>query len=133
MKVVFASTPNQEEKINELVQYFYSSIFPHYFSDEEISEFEKLKILYISNKCKQSIGTLKEAYQVIASLQTLISILDGAGPKDEYASIFSKNVEILKEFELYFPFNFENFNNSYSLYGKSGLSIYTKADNNLLV
>ena len=36
VKVVFASTPNQEERIRELVDYFYTSIFPAYFSDEDI-------------------------------------------------------------------------------------------------
>ncbi|EAR66664.1 hypothetical protein B14911_14892 [Bacillus sp. NRRL B-14911] len=132
VKVVFASTPNQEERIRELVDYFYTSIFPAYFSDEDIKEFEKLKVLHTSTRHFEYFGTLKEAFQVIASLQTLISILESSDPENRYEGIFQKNVHILKDFGLFFPFGFSSFIDAKELKGDM-FSVYTKAANELLV
>ncbi len=72
LKIVYASTTEQELKIKNLVEYFYSSVFPVYFSEEEISKFEKMNFLNILGK-NELTGTLKESYQIISSLETLIS------------------------------------------------------------
>jgi hypothetical protein len=125
---VFASTPSQEEEINGLVRYIYSNIFPLYFTDEEICQFEKLKVLHIT----EEFNTLKDAFQVMASIQTLISILEATELDIQYSLLFAKNVETLKEFGLFFPFNYEYFEQAKSL-RTSMLSIYSKADNELLV
>ena len=106
VKIVFASTPKQEEEINELVRYIYSNIFPHYFSDEEISQFEWLKVLHTSDKIFEHFSTLKNAFQVMASIQTLISILESSPLDKQYAPLFNKNVENLQDFGLFFPFEF---------------------------
>ncbi|MEH7072496.1 YhcU family protein [Neobacillus drentensis] len=128
MKIVFASTPSQEEEINGLVRYIYSNIFPVYFTDEEICEFENLKVLHAS----EDFNTLKDAFQVMTSIQTLISILEAAELDIQYSLLFDKNVETLNEFGLFFPFNYEHFEQAKGL-RPSMLSIYAKADNELLV
>jgi hypothetical protein len=133
VKVVYASTPEQVEKIQELIQRFYTVVFPLYFSDAEIKEFESLSVLHISESSYDYyFGTLKDAYQVITSLQTLCHILEGSHFNHHYEPLFYKNVETLTEFGLSFPFCFENF--SYSKHMKAeNLSIFSRADNQMLV
>ncbi|WP_445486513.1 DUF5365 family protein [Niallia sp. 03133] len=132
MKVVYASTPTQADKINELIQTFYSTIFPYYFSDDEIQHFKSLNVLNPTSEQMDSMGTLKTSYQVIASLQTIISILEEPQNKNRYKQIFEKNVRILEEFELFFPFNLENFNEEEDFNGTS-LSIFSGSANTFLI
>lgn len=132
MKIVFASTPDQEEMIKELIRTFYRDVFPLYYSDKDINEFEKLKVLHTSTRHFEYFGTLKEAYQVITSLQTLISILQSQEPQRKYKDIFQTNTEILKEYGLFFPFDYEHFLEARSI-KDNVFSIYTKAANELLV
>jgi hypothetical protein len=132
VKVVFASTPGQEEKVKELVQYVYSNIFPRYFSDREISEFERHNVLRASTSRFEAFDTLKDAYKVITCLQTIISILEVFEPKNDYQCIFDKNVSMLTELGLYFPFTYDQFKNTSSLNGEM-LSVYVDAANEWLV
>lgn len=132
MKVVFASTPSQEEKISELVRYIYTNVFPLYFTDEEINEFERLNILHSSVHHFEDINTLKDAFQVMASLQTLISILECTILDEQYAAIFNKNVLNLQEFGIFFPFEFEQFVEAKN-FKNSVFSVYAKAANELLI
>ena len=131
MKVVFASTPTQEERISELIHIFYSKIFPYYFSDKEIRTFERLQVLAITPEVS---STLKTSYQVIASLQTLINILEDPDHKEEYRHLFDKNVQILEEFNILFPFDIDNFMVDHEGSEKQdGFSMYTEADNQYLL
>lgn len=132
VKIVYASTPDQEEMIRELAREFYRDIFPLYYSDQEIQEFEKLKILHTSTRHFEYFGTLKEAYQVISSLQTLISILQSGAPEEKYKTMFQTNASSLKEYGLFFPFDFEQFQEDNSKKNDM-FSVYTKAANELLV
>lgn len=132
MKVVFASTPDQEEKIRELVQNFYTNIFPQYFSDKDIKGFERLQVLHTNTRHYEYFGTLKEAYRVITSLQTIISILEEREPQLKYQALYCKNVRILKEYGLFFPFNFDQFTEA-KVDKNNVFSVYTKAANELLV
>jgi len=132
VKIVFASTPSQEQEICELVRYIYSNIFPLYFTDEEICQFEQLKVLHTSGKQVEDFSTLKDAFQVMTSIQTIISILEVSQPDEQYASLFDKNVANLQEFGLFFPFEFEQFVDAKHM-KNTILSIYTKADNELLI
>ncbi|MCM2533795.1 YhcU family protein [Neobacillus pocheonensis] len=132
MKIVFASTPSQEEEINGLVRYIYSIVFPLYFTDDEISEFEDLKVLDTSVQHFEDFSTLKDAFQVMASMQTIISILESAVLHDHYSSLFEKNVSNLQEFGLFFPFDFDQFVEAKNM-KNSMFSVYTKAANELLI
>ena len=129
MKVVFASTPEQRIKIMELTKQLYSGVFPNYFTDEEIEEFKKQNILRFTTNQFEQIDTLKDAYQVIASLQTLTLILEGETLDDQYMETYYKNVSILEEYGVQFPFDFNQFVDSKN----DQISIYTKVANDLLV
>ena len=129
MKVVFASTPEQRIKIMELTKQLYSEVFPNYFTDEEIEEFKKQNILRFTTNQFEQIDTLKDAYQVIASLQTLTLILEGETLDDQYMETYYKNVSILEEYGVQFPFDFNQFVDSKN----DQISIYTKVANDLLV
>lgn len=135
VKVMFAATKDQEEIIVELVNYLYSEIFPFYYEDEEISEFKAIGILNIKKRHFEKFSTLKEAYQVIASLQTIIAILEQRIRKPisgYYDIIFNQNVKILDKFNLCFPFNYSQFDRL-NKQPHSSFSIYKKADNEILV
>lgn len=129
MKVVFASTPEQRTKIMELTKQLYSDVFPNYFTDEQIEEFKKQKILQFTTNQFRQMDTLKDAYQVIASLQTLTLILEGEKLDDQYIETYYKNVSILEEYGVQFPFDFHQFADSKN----DQISIYTKVANDLLV
>jgi hypothetical protein len=130
VKIVFASTPDQEEKINELVKRFYRDIFPMYFSDKDIKKFENQNVL--NNETAQLDGTLKEAYHVIASLQTLVSILESSILLYDHQALFEKNVETLHEYGFVFPFSYDQFIHAREN-KTSFFSTYTQAANQLLV
>lgn len=134
MKIVFASTPGQEEEISELIRYMYSSVFPNYFTDYEIKEFDRLKILHATRQqIDDDFSTLKDAFQVMASLQTIISILESSKPRVELASLFKKNTEKLRNYGLFFPFDLQQFIDAKKIKRKSELSIYSKPVNELLI
>lgn len=128
MKIVFASTPGQEEEICGLVRYIYSTVFPLYFTDKEISEFEQLKVLHTP----EDFNTLRDAFQVMTSMQTVVSILESPILDEQYAGLFNKNVANLQDFGLFFPFEFEQFVEARNM-KNSVFSIYIKAANELLV
>ena len=130
VKIVFASTPSQEEEINGLVRYIYSNVFPLYFTDEEIREFEQMKVL--KKNQYDDYSTLKDAFQVMASMQTVIAILESGSPDEQYADIFNKNVCNLQEYGLFFPFALEQFIQAIHL-KTNYFSVYTKAANELLI
>jgi hypothetical protein len=128
VKIVFAPTPGQEEEICGLVSYIYSSVFPLYFTDEEISEFDQLKVLHTP----EDFNTLKDAFQVMASMQTVISILESPSLDEQYAALFNRNVSTLQEYGLFFPFGFEQFVEARTM-KNSIFSIYIKAANEVLI
>ncbi len=130
MRIVFASTPGQEEEISGLVGYMYSNVFPNYFADEEIREFERLNILRSPHY--EDFSTLKYAFQVMASLQTIISILEQPVLNEEYSEIFDKNVENLQGFGIFFPFQLQQFIEAKNT-KKCMFSVYTKPANEMLI
>ncbi|WP_231689559.1 DUF5365 family protein [Bacillus sp. FJAT-27245] len=131
MKIVFASTPGQDEEIGDLIQHFYTGIFPRYFSDKEIKKFERLGVLHNGNS-QDAYGTLRDAFYVMASLQTLISILESPKPSDHHKALFMKNAENLRYYGLLFPFEYDSFLPSRKR-ADSFFSVFTPAANQLLV
>jgi hypothetical protein len=132
LKIVFASTPGQVKKVEELAQYFYTSILPMYFTDEDIEEFAKHKVLYTTKEQFENFNTLGDAFRVITSLQTIISILESQDLSDKYSPVFEKNAQTLREFEIYFPFQFNEFVDALRI-ENDYISIYSKAANHYLV
>lgn len=108
MKVVVASTEEQVEKLNELIQYVYTSIFPRFFTDEEIKEYISLEILHFPREKDNRLYTLETAFRAITSLEVIISIIEGV-PSSDPSDLFEKNANILKESGLSFPFSYQSF------------------------
>ncbi len=132
MKIVFASTPGQEKKVEELAQYFYSEILPLYFNDEDILKFEELKVLHTSREDFDNFSTLGEAFRVITSLQTVISILETKKNPERYKPVFQKNAETLREYGINFPFDYNQFLEAKRNNPHNQISIFTRAANSIL-
>ncbi|MBS4218160.1 DUF5365 family protein [Bacillus sp. FJAT-49711] len=132
MKVVVAATEEQEEKLDELINYFYTSIFPQYFNDCEIADFLNLNILRLPVQKEHSLFTLDGAFRAICSIQVLILNLEGQFDS-EHTLLFEKNVEILNESGLFFPFSFENFISRNNGNTDILFSMYSNPTNQLLM
>lgn len=103
VKVVYSSTYEQEQRIEELVSYFFDFIFPKYFPENEISHFKKIGVL----KSEAYAGTLRRAYQIMTSLQVITTILEKNEPYStdlKTEILLSKNIQLLNENGKFFPF-----------------------------
>jgi hypothetical protein len=132
LRVVYAATKEQEEYISSLVHYFYSDIFPRYFDDDEIMEFERLEVLSLQGESSTYNGTMKEAFQIISSLQSLITIIEcveSNGVCDEYRNLFERNIHLLRQYDIMFPFTIEQFSQKRAFI----FSIYSLPKNNWLM
>lgn len=108
MKVVYASTPEQQEKIHSLTEYFFTNIFPDYFSDQEIYKFKEWGFLEVDEA--QLSDTLKESYQIISSLEILIDLIESDFLQEKhYQNMFETNVNILNQLGISFPFSYQQF------------------------
>ncbi|MFD1738981.1 DUF5365 family protein [Bacillus salitolerans] len=124
MKVVVASTPEQEQFISELVDYIYREVFPTYFTDEYIEELQKLDVLIPKTEGLYN-GTLKEAFQLISSMQAIIAVIETVSTEDiseTHYEIFEKNTSILEEYGYNFPFSIHHFSHP----REEKLSCYSK-------
>lgn len=110
MRVMNAATREHEEYIESLIQHFYSEVFPRYFDDEQIREFERLQILSLPNE--RYNGTMREAFQMISSLQLLLTVIEcieANGINEEYRNVFERNVRLLGQYGVAFPFTIDQF------------------------
>ena len=94
-----------------------------------------MKVLAITPEKAQLLSTLKTSYQVIASLQTLVNILEDPENKCKYKHLFERNVQILEDLDIFFPFDLANFKidvngNSYN---QANFSMYAEANNQYLL
>lgn len=128
MKVVVASTDEQLEKLNELIQHVYSSVFPCYFTNQEIQEYIQLDILQFPKEKDSKLYTLDVAFRAITSLEVIINILENP-LSCEHEHLFDKNVKILEESGLSFPFTYSNFLKKYD----SECILFAKPANQYLV
>ncbi|RAK19398.1 hypothetical protein B0I26_10618 [Anoxybacillus vitaminiphilus] len=132
MKIVYAATKEQEEYINCLINYFYSNIFPHCFDDSEITVFEHLGILSLQEEQIKYNGTMKEAFEIISSLQSLIAVIESLKSnhiREHHRKLFQKNIRLLERYGISFPFLIEQFTNR----RKAVLSMYSQPANQWLI
>ncbi|MGD6818978.1 DUF5365 family protein [Metabacillus sp. 84] len=129
MKIVAASTNEQEQHIEELIEEMYNEVFPIYFTDETISKLEKMSVLKPAEESMNYNGTLKEAFEIISSLQTLIAVLKEAEDMKMYEGLYERNREILRSYGYELSLNFSDF-----LAGSGqGSLLYTRAANRYLI
>ncbi|VXB21651.1 conserved hypothetical protein [Bacillus sp. 349Y] len=131
MKILIASTPEQEEKIQELIEYMYCTVFPDYFTDDEIRQMDDLKVLHTHVHEVEYVGMLKEAFQIISSLQTLIAIIETGSEEKVYREMFAHNAGIIRGFGISFPFSFDQFSEGHDC--DNHISLYAKPANQLLI
>ncbi|WP_243291901.1 DUF5365 family protein [Bacillus sp. FJAT-47783] len=112
MKIVVASTEEQEKYIEELVQQMFTEIFPMYFPDKKVEELEEMSVLKPDDSADYN-GTLKEAFQIMSSLQALIALLENVQEaernKEKYREMFEKNLRTLEQYGYKFPLSYDQF------------------------
>ncbi|PLT33687.1 DUF5365 family protein [Bacillus sp. V5-8f] len=138
MKIVFSSTSEQEQEIGNLVSIFYGSIFPRYFTNEEILQFEQIGVLQTPANNIPYFGTLKDAYQVMTCLQVIISILEKKENSNQpleqkFEDLFENNIRILNDYGIFFPLNFEHFTSIKKEKSENSYLLYVEAANQYLV
>lgn len=121
MKIVLGSTKEQETTIDQLIVYLRYSILPLYTTEEELASYDSMGLLQFDNQRNLYNGTLKEAFQVITALQTVISFIENKKSFDADAYItyedkFNHNAELLNYFGLFFPFHPHYFKSTKSQY-----------------
>jgi Family of unknown function (DUF5365) len=134
VKVVVASTEEQERHIDELVEEIYTEIFPRFFPDNEITKLKSQKVLQPLAADQMYNGTLKDAFHIISSLQAVISVLnhiDHCKHENKYQEMFEHNSSNLNEYGYFFPFSFSQFKNAESQEGT--FSQFIKPANNWVV
>ncbi|BBW97355.1 YhcU family protein [Geobacillus sp. FSL W8-0032] len=112
MKMMYAVTPEQENYMHYLLNYFYSGIFPYYFDDEQIRQFEEWGILSLDHERVTYNGTMKEAFHIISALQSLITVIEWIGERgkcEPYEWLFVRNQTILARYGITFPFQANQF------------------------
>lgn len=136
MKCVIASTNEQEKKLEELIDYIYSAIFPRYFTDQQIKEFLDLGVLQIDAEQLVRLYTLKTAFQVMSSLQVVITILEMPFAGTEMVhreKLLEKNIRNLNKCELLFPFTYQYFLNASKERTNIMLSKFVNPANKILI
>jgi Family of unknown function (DUF5365) len=121
VKVVVASTEEQERHIDELVEQIYTEIFPKFFPDQEIMSLKGQNVLQPHEADQMYNGTLKDAFQIISSLQVVISVLNhihDCKEEEKYHEMFERNSSNLNEYGYFFPFSFAQFKNAESQEGE---------------
>ena len=134
MKIVVASTEEQERHIEELVEQIYKEVLPRFFPDHKIVEWKKQSVLQPKATDQMYNGTLKDAFQIISSLQTLIALLDhidGCKHEQEYQEMFERNSQNLNEYGYFFPLAFSQFKEAESQEGE--FSQFIKPANSWIV
>jgi hypothetical protein len=115
VKMVFPSMEEQEQEIAILVERFYQSVFPKYFTKSEMLHFQEIGVLQPNKSTHTYFGTLRDAYQVMTCLQVLLSILDKKEKENSFVidsrfeEMFQHNITLLNECGIFFPFYYDHF------------------------
>lgn len=113
MRIERAATPEIEGYIEDLKNQILYEIIPRYFSSQELKKIEKLQLLNPDNALNARYnGLLKEALQVISSLQALITVIENVRYRDiqqHHRTLFNRNVETLDKYGFSFPLTIDQF------------------------
>ena len=75
VKIVFSSTVEQDEEIDQLIRNLRESVLPSYLSEEEWNRYEEMGLLQFVQHGNLYNGTLREAYQLMTALQTVTDLI----------------------------------------------------------
>lgn len=113
--MVLSSTVEQEQEIADLVDQFYQCVFPKFFTEKEIIHFKEIGVLQPNKSEFIYNGTLRDAFQVITSLQVIKAILEKkeqlhtSSYQKKWAELFEQNGTLLEKCGILFPFHYEQF------------------------
>ena len=139
VKIVLSSTVEQEQEIANLVSQFYHSVFPKFFTNDEIAHFQEIGVLQANKNDFSYNGTLRDAYQVITCLQVIISILEkkeqseSSLVRSKLAKLFTQNHILLNQCGIFFPFDYEQFTYIHNISHEKIEIVYTQPANQYLV
>ncbi|MGN7941376.1 DUF5365 family protein [Metabacillus sp. 22489] len=134
MKVVVASTEEQERHIDELVEQLYTELFPKFFPDGEIHKLKEQNVLKPQDSDQMFNSNLKDAFQIISSLQAVVAVLEhieDCKHGQDYQKMFERNCKNLNDYGYYFPMTFSQFKHAKSQNGE--FSQYVKPANDWIV
>ncbi|MDQ0247132.1 hypothetical protein J2S09_004773 [Bacillus fengqiuensis] len=113
MRIERAATPEIEAYIEDLKTQILYEIIPRYFSSQELKKIEKLQLLNPDYALNASYnGLLKEALQIISSLQALVTVIENVRYRDiqqHHRMLFNRNVETLDKYGFSFPLTIDQF------------------------
>ncbi|QDP40397.1 DUF5365 family protein [Radiobacillus deserti] len=113
MKVVTASTPEQQSYMKEQLEDLYDRVFPCFFPISYIKQLKEFKLL---QPARLEELTMVEILEVIAAVQTISTILETLHKNqtaiEVYEEAFHKNASILNKYDIDFPFELEDFNSN---------------------
>ncbi|WP_374720639.1 DUF5365 family protein [Peribacillus tepidiphilus] len=138
MKIVYSSTYEQEEEISALISYIYSNVFTKYLKEKEIKQYKKMRVFDYPSLGTHYYGTLKEAYQIMTSLQVIISIIEKKNQFEDcddvkLEELFVRNVKILEKYGMFFPLTFEHFSSITPLEGEKPFFMVPQPSNTMLI
>ncbi|MRH42470.1 hypothetical protein GH741_07205 [Aquibacillus halophilus] len=111
MKVITASTPEQHEYVQELIEDLYDEIFPCYFTSDYIQELKNFNLMKMPPDVKEL--SLAEIMEVTAAIQTISTILKEKANTEkqlnDYKHAFNRNASILSKYQIDFPFQLADF------------------------
>lgn len=114
MKIAYASMAEQQEEIEDLLDALRCDILPMYLTVEELDAYVEMGLLQFNDHNTQYNGTLREAYQLMTALHTLITIIGLVNRCTEqelgqYRNLYDRNVHIINQFGLFFPIVMDRF------------------------
>ncbi|MGN1400458.1 MAG: DUF5365 family protein [Bacillus sp. (in: firmicutes)] len=126
---MYASTVEQDEEIEQLLNELRFRILPAFIDGEKMKEYEDAGVLQFQEHQKMYNGTMGEAFQLMAALQLITSLIMGANEiqveeMSKYQRLFTRNKKILEYFGLFFPFDLHFF-----IYHYDGKMMVTIKDN----
>ncbi|WP_409291642.1 DUF5365 family protein [Peribacillus sp. SCS-37] len=136
MRVVYASTIEQEQEISGLVHYFYETIFPLYFTTGEIKELREMGVLHTESGGSDYSSTLKDAFHVMTSLNVILTVLEKkwaltAAAESRLEELFYTNARLLNKYGIYFPLDFNQFD--YLHTPSKDLNLFISPANQILI
>lgn len=113
MRIENAATPEMEMYIEDLKTQLIYEIIPQYFSSQELKKIEQLQLLTPEASLNTSYnGLMKDALQVISSLQALITVIESVRYRDiqqYHRNVFTRNVAKLETYGFSFPLTLDQF------------------------
>jgi hypothetical protein len=129
LRIENAATPEMEMYIEDLRDQLIYEIIPRYFSSQELKKIEKLQLLNPEHSLTGSYnGLMKEALQVISSLQALITVIENVRYRDiqqYHRNLFKRNVNNLDKYGFSFPLTIDQFSRE-----KCQVNMYYNSDLN---